>query len=145
MQPTRILLLLFAAIFAGCTCTQTLKIEASAPPSFRLKGNAIFDWCEVFDADGNGAAPIWRLEPDGSAIKLDELGQITYGQIPAGLVQVVPGGAQPPRLLEEHSYQFRAVIRTPNSIQLDQVFTVRDGKVEVLRGRDNYSGDCWAD
>jgi hypothetical protein len=122
----------------------------TVPPSFQLKGNAIFDWCEIFDitvyrTDNTMPPPIWRLEPNGMVIKLDDLAQITYGQIPVNLVQVIPKAGQPPALLEGHRYHFRAIVRTPDTIALKQVFMISGGKIEILEEKNQYSSSCFAD
>jgi len=120
-----------------------------APPTFYLKGNAVFDWLEVFDLGSSATStgeprPIWRIQPTVAAPELNAVPPIVYGKVPNGFAQDNPND-EPPPLQEGHHYRLRVIIRTPNEIQLDEVFVIHNGKVYVIEGREQYQSTCGGD
>lgn len=126
-------------------------MNAELPPTFYLKGNAVFDWIEVFDLESprsksGDPRAIWRIEPDGPPPRLHSVPPITYGKVPSGFVQTDPYSEPPPALQEGHRYQLRVIIRSPDGNQLDEVFIIRNGKAERIEGGDEeHKNPCFAD
>lgn len=71
----------------------------------------------------------WELAaPEGQERSLDEVGRITYGEVPEGFIQIEPPqGAPPPQLVERDLYNIRFSVSEGHGI--NRFFVLRDGKI----------------
>ena len=102
------------------------------PPSFKFEGNGTIPFLMVYELP-SGSSPdmtqakvIWDIRPADTAHATVPLGPITYGTVPEGFIQKVPGEGAPPILQEGKNYQAGGPpIEMPNG---SLRFTIRNGK-----------------
>lgn len=128
-------LLLFAvALTLACERPTKIFIEGGNPPTFRMTGNGSLRAIRVRgpkkqrEAEGEEASFYWYIKSEkGGAKNVEDVGQITYGKVPEGYVQVYPERGEAPPLIEGERYLVR--VSTVNANGADKVFSIRSGKV----------------
>lgn len=96
-----------------------VRLEGANPPIFNLSGTGTLCHVAIFDTPDPGTedeqnglegATIWEIEPiDGYECgrKVEEIGEIQYGVVPAGYKQTQPNdGIVPPTLIKGQKYEY---------------------------------------
>lgn len=129
---------------SGCARENDLTIRLDTPMKFVLSGPSTLDYFQVsgpdLDREPNpgGAGDrlrlmkdYWKVVPNGTTSQrsLDEIGSITYGQVPDGFVQVYPTDGSPPPLVEPNKYN--VTISPKDGRGINMFFFIRGGKIVV--------------
>ena len=109
MRKWMIALLLLLSISA-CERRTRVRLEGGNPPTFILSGSGVLGGLvidgpqpERFRSPSDKENILWEIEPERMPGKLvEELHSVTYGVIPDGYKQTIPGhGESPPPLIPE--------------------------------------------
>jgi len=125
----------------GCQPHPSIEIETGPPLRFVMSGPGRVTSFQVTGPDlehesnrqGEGdrltmLKVYWELAPTTAGGRgLDEIGPITYGQVPEGFVQVKPQSGTPPPLVERDLYNVRFSVNDGDGI--NRFFAIRDGKI----------------
>ena len=126
----------------SCQRRTSVVIEASNPLRFVVSGPGTLTNLQLSGPDlerepnrqGDGERltllkVYWELaQHEGQERSLDQIGQITYGTVPEGFIQVQPvSGTPPPQLVERDLYNITLSVKDGHGI--NNFFTIRDGKV----------------
>ena len=127
-----IALLLLATLCCGDACERdtTISVEGANPPIFRLSGNGNLAFFAVSDVSSNkiekrSGEILWKIIPQSGKSEIRQLPPITYGQVPAGFNQEIPGVGAPPTLIAERRYE--AAAPTSNAHGDWIFFIIREG------------------
>jgi hypothetical protein len=115
-----------------------LVIEGYNPPKFRISGHGRLDIIEVSGPDPDRKSPdggmpyskdYWVIMPKGEfeVRSLEEVGPLTYGQVPEGFEQWVPRSGEVPPIVEGETYHIH--LRTKNGPAVSRFFVLREGKI----------------
>ncbi len=133
---TIIILSLVVATALACERDTKLVIEGGNPPKFVMTGSGSLGTIRIRgpekqrDAEGEDAHLYWVIvNKKGGDRPVEELGAVTYGQVPEGYKQKYPENGEAPPLKEGERYNIR--IATFNANGVDKYFMIRNGKVEV--------------
>lgn len=114
-----------------------LTIRGGDHPEFAMSGSGSMDFLviigpKVREAPGQAAHIQWQIVPDRHTgmRRVGSLTPITYGEVPAGYVQIYPEAGDVPPLIEEYKYTVQVV--TQNANGAIKYFTIRDGKAVEL-------------
>ena len=140
MNQTVFLTLAWIALFScvGCERDTKLSVEGGNPPKFLMTGTGRLDALRVGgpqkQREGVADDPYvyWAIEfkETGSDRKVESLGPITYGEVPAGYVQLYPKpGESPPPLPEDELCGVKATTINENGAGLR--FAIHKGKVVI--------------
>ncbi|HKO99203.1 MAG TPA: hypothetical protein VJU86_19545 [Pyrinomonadaceae bacterium] len=144
---SHILLLLFSLLvvaslgLTSCSRGTTLVIETGPPARFVLSGPGTLDHFQISGPDldrepnrqGDGERLMllkvyWELAPSpGNVRRLDDIGTITYGEVPNGFIQVQPSSGTPAPIVERDLYNVRVGVN--NNHGINRFFAFRDGKI----------------
>lgn len=135
--------LLLVFIVSSCGVTELrqdpgLMIEGYNPPKFKISGQGALDIIYVIgpDVDRNaltGGADYmkhyWGIMPKGKydISRLEELGPITYGQVPEGFVRVDPEHGEVPTLFEDGRFAIHLGMKDGRAAS--RFFTLHNGKI----------------
>jgi len=125
----------------SCERRPRVMIENGSPPGFVLSGPGRLDHFEITGPDlerdpANRSGQrdylpamkvYWRLVPGPTAKPLEDIGAITYGQVPSGLIQIYPEKGSPPPLVEGDLYNVH--LEPDNSHSYNTFFSIREGKI----------------
>lgn len=136
-------LLLLTCLLTSCERNPKVAIEYGVPPRFLLSGPGTLKYLVISGPDlkrdaanrqGDGdhlqlRNDYWKLIPSETARNqpLDQMGPIVYGQVPAGLVQVLPEQGPPLPLVEGDLYNVH--LQPNDSHSFNTFFSIRDGKI----------------
>jgi hypothetical protein len=129
--------------FPSCEHNPKVLIEYGVPPRFQLSGPGTLKYFVISGPDlkrdaanrqGDGdylqlRIDYWKLIPSERARhqSLDEIGSVVYGQVPDGLIQVLPEQGPPPPLVEGDLYNVH--LEPNDSYSFNTFFTIRNGKI----------------
>ena len=131
-------LAVLAVFCSSCEIDTRVTVTSNNPPRFDLFGSGSLaglriEGQKVRESPAIFASVVWEIRPkDGreNSQPLAALGSITYGNVPAGYVQVFPEAGNAPPLLEGQKYHAWFETINANGARVD--FTVREGKVLEL-------------
>lgn len=117
-----------------------VRIEGGNPPRFVLSGTGALTHLVVYDTQRSAAeaaqtCAIWEIEPVAGyskARRVEEIGNVEYGQLPEGYRQVCPeDGNSPPPLVKGKTYEYW--FDTSGAPHARQYFVIRGSRaVEVI-------------
>jgi hypothetical protein len=138
-----VLPIVLLSLLPSCEYNPKVVIEYGVPPRFQVSGPGTLKYFVISGPDlkrdaanrqGDGdylqlRNDYWKLIPSETARyqSLDEIGSIVYGQVPAGLIQVLPEHGPPPPLVEGDLYNVH--LEPNDSYSFNTFFSIRDGKV----------------
>lgn len=118
-----------------------VRLEGTNPPVFVMSGSGNLVEFRVTTRIDDNALPlskrskvIWRIVPktrDGE--RVERIGSITYGVVPAGYKQAVPDNGESPPLLAPGKY-YAYALETINAPHASGYFEIRNGKAEKVYG-----------
>ncbi|MFN7946362.1 MAG: hypothetical protein U0Z53_13505 [Blastocatellia bacterium] len=129
-----IIMIIIVCTVAACERNTHLKITSDNPPGFVMSGSGKLARIrvrgpKVREALGEDKYIVWEIKSqkgyDGEFV--EELGPVTYGQVPPGYVQIYPEQGEAPPLVEGERYNIR--VATNNANGADKFFTLHNGKV----------------
>lgn len=137
-------LLFLLLLVAGCERRTKASIEGN-PPRFVLSGNGRLGALLIFgpeqekiisDHPFDTTFAIWRIDPEQpgeqGAARVEDLGPITYGVVPAGYEQTKPEKGPAPTLIP--GVRYRYWFYTVNAPSDEGYFEIRNGKAVVVSG-----------
>jgi hypothetical protein len=133
-------ILLAAMAVVNCGRDPSLVIENTKPPRFVFSGSGTVTHLTITGPDlerdpkptsgGDHLTPLkvyWEIASTPGT-RMNDVGPVTYGQVPPGFVQIEPqNGASPPNLIEQHSYNFRLSVDGGDGF--NRFFVIRDGRI----------------
>jgi hypothetical protein len=126
--------------FSGCERRTRVRLEGGNPPTFVLSGSGVLGGFVIYRPEAERVGSLddknniaWEIEAKQMPGELVErLGSITYGAVPNGYRQVIPGSGEPPLLKPAKRYRYWVV--TGNAPGVIGHFEVRDGVAVVVDG-----------
>jgi len=144
-QEYAICMILFFVGYGMVACEKPTEMAVTAenPPTIYLSGQEYFDRLEVRGPlpermDDEKEILIWRLVPESSPPRLQDLPSIKYGSVPAGLVQTEPKLSSPPSFVEGGIYSITVLTR--GSDHPSKTIVIRNGRAEEFHV-DDYRFD----
>ena len=123
---------LLVLAIAGCK-SLSVSINDTNPPVFTFSAGQFAECCThlaflvVYEVNAGNESVIWQIRPkSGTDNSAQGLPQITYGQVPQGFEQLVPGVGIAPALEEGKVYAASGPrIEVPEAFVM---FRIEDGK-----------------
>lgn len=117
---------------AGCK-SLSVSINDTNPPVFTFSAGQFAECCThlaflvVYEVDAGNEKVIWQIRPkSGTDNSAEGLPQVTYGQVPQGFEQLVPGVGIAPALQEGKVYAASGPrIEVPEAFVM---FRIQNGK-----------------
>jgi hypothetical protein len=126
LSRTRLTVLLLAllCLLTGAACDRATKVTLSGGdhPTFDLSGSGTLKRLQV----EGPAGPEWAIVAEGLGDSVGRFEGITYGEVPPGYTQTVPGRGTAPPLVEGKTYYL--TVDTKNEPALRVPFIISDGK-----------------
>jgi hypothetical protein len=129
-----------------------VSLSGGNPPTFHLSGSGEIDRVVIEEADAEEQpnpdrtsrweiVPIERGPYGLGGLPVEEIGKITYGNVPSGYRQKTPASAAPPPLVPGRYYYFS--FSTVNAPHAWGYFVIREGRAEFakIRGRCIFEKD----
>lgn len=140
--------ILLACSVAGCERPTQVRLEGGIAPVFDLSGSGAVAIFTVYSPDYMTKAKcpddedfaIWKIKASGgyfSGAWISHLGNITYGVVPFGYVQVKPKEGAPPPLVEGQKYSY--FVETTSAPGAGGYLEIRNSRAVPTTG----SGPCF--
>ena len=135
---------LLVTLAVSCARETTIVVGGGTSPTFTVSGSGRLTSLQIFgpassDPEVKLSLLLWQIERDATApvgTSLDDLGSISFGQVPVGYVQRFPLAGQPPVQLTEGA-NYRAQLDSTDAGGMVLQFGIRGGQAIKLTSVSN--------